>query len=183
MGVNRELVTVFVLFLGYFCRMYRNKDFVKYNLKVDILLLLGCFVLLLTGTFYGIKIDTMSCTFSYWLMYPFFTFVGVVFLLCINTFLYRNVNKQIIYKVICLLSKSSLNILALHFTCFMLLSAVLIYLNVNQEMNLSNGFVYSSKFWWLYSIVGILCPLTIVQIYGIILSKIKIRILSFRKYV
>lgn len=175
MGINRELVTMFVLFLGYFCNKHKCNDLVKHNSKVDALLLLGCLVILLVGTFLEIKIDTMSCTFSYWLIYPFYTIIGVEFLLCVNSLLSRIVNNQtnLLYKLIYLLSKSSLSILALHFTCFMLLSIVLKYCGVNQELNLSNGFVYSSKYWWLYSIVGVLCPLAIVQIYGIILNKIK----------
>lgn len=175
-GINRELVTMFVLFLGYSCKKYAyNIGLIAYKPKFVAVVLLSCIVLLLVGALYGIKIDTMSCTFSYWLVYPFFTLVGVISLSCIYYYWVKIIgNKSCLFiKIISLLSKSSLSILALHFTCFMLLSIVLDLCHVNKETNLFNGFIYSSKFWWLYSIIGILGPLVLAKLCDSLLNRIK----------
>lgn len=174
-GINRELVTMFVLFLGYFSKKHTYYDgLVARKPKVIAIVLFCCTVLLFVGALYRIRIDTMSCTFSYWAIYPFFTLIGVIFLSCIHYYLFKIVDaRNIIYRIASLLSKCSLSILALHFTCFMLLSIVLDFCCVDKELNLSNGFVYSSRFWWLYSIIGIVFPLAWVKLYNIMLDKSK----------
>lgn len=85
---------------------------------------------------------------------------------------FADIRKSSLYVMITKFSTNSMVILALHFSFFLILSSFLSLCGVEQE-KLSNGLVLNSRYWWLYSAVGIVGPILIVVIYGLVCKKVK----------
>ena len=106
----------------------------------------------------------MFCSFSDIVFYIPMAFMGIYATYGLSYYLERYRFKTLLYYI----GKHTMQILALHFLAFKLVSLIIIHIYSMPTGRLSEFPVISYKtevFWWLYSFVGIVCPLMLYQVY------------------
>lgn len=143
------------------------------------LLLLSFLLLMLTSKF--IRIDVLSATFSYPLVFPLMTVIGIIFTYNLSRVIMKVLPK--LSEVLQYLGKNSLYILLLHVLGFKFVSVLLVWLyglNADTSKNLYDMVVrdYVGDYWWIvYALVGVMFSIGVMTI----ISMIKVKIEKYYK--
>ncbi|WP_252976799.1 acyltransferase family protein [Clostridium acetobutylicum] len=92
-------------------------------------------------------------------IYPAVFLVNSVLGIYLNLYLSKILVEKNAYKIIEIIGKNSLTILALHIICFKAINLAQIYIYNLSYSYLSHRIINMNNFWWIaYSIVGVLIP-------------------------
>lgn len=174
--ILREMTVSCIIFMGYAMHQHHIIERKFINRKS----LMFSFVVLLVASFY-IKIDVMTATFSYPLVFPVMTFTGIVFTYNMSVVLMKTFKK--LSLMLSYFGEHSLYILLLHVMGFKFLSVFLVRhyaLKTTPPTNNLYNMVINENVgccWWLvYTIVGISFSLLVMYAVRMIKSKLKINI-------
>lgn len=144
--LSRILVSVPLLYMGY--------SFKRWNHKITFLQFLGAFGLLFLSIFY-INIDIFSCTYSYFMALPIYTFCGIVFLLYLSDLLRTSI--AIVFNMFSWIGCHTIDILILHVTGFKVLFLMLSLLGICSDYR--NAL---DELWYVFAMAGVAIPLLYV---------------------
>lgn len=143
------------------------------------LLLLSFLLLMMASKF--IRIDVISAIFSYPLVFPLMTVIGIIFTYNLSRVIMKVLPK--LSEVLQYLGKNSLYILLLHVLGFKFVSVFLVWLyglNADTSKNLYDIVVrdYVGDYWWIvYALVGVIFSIGVMTI----ISMIKVKIEKYYK--
>lgn len=128
-----------------------------------------------------IRIDVISAIFSYPLVFPLMTVIGIIFTYNLSRVIMKVLPK--LSEVLQYLGKNSLYILLLHVLGFKFVSVFLEWLyglNADTSKNLYDIVVrdYVGDYWWIvYALVGVIFSIGVMTI----ISMIKVKIEKYYK--
>lgn len=165
-GINHVLRYMQFFYLGYLLRKY---DWLKVIRKNQILCILaGIITGILAAVFlpfgYGRYIQ-------FYLFYIIVAISGSFMVIAISQI--SCVEKN---RILNILGRKSLDIMALHFVCFKIVSYLIIcvyHLDMTAMANIPVVFGIEGAWWILYTLVGLVIPVVIRSIYDVVRLKIK----------
>lgn len=149
--LSRILVSVPLLYMGY--------NLKNWNHKITFLQFFGTSVVLVLSALY-VDLDIFSCTYSYFMALPIYTFCGIVFLVFLSALLKTYL--PVIFGLLSWVGCHTIDILILHVTGFKIFFSILSlmgFTDYNREMD---------ELWYAFAIAGVSIPL----VYVIVKNKI-----------
>ena len=171
-AIFRELTVTFIIYMGFVACKYKVVQ--KWGGTVWLLLL--SFLLLMMASKF-IRIDVMSATFSYPLMFPLMTVIGIIFTYNLSRVIMKVLPK--LSEILQYLGKNSLYILLLHVLGFKIVSVFLVWhygLNADTSKNLYDMVIrdHVGDYWWIvYTLVGVIFSLGVMKLISLIKIKNK----------